>query len=42
MKVNKYIASVVVLVLGACVVGACSKDDDEMAAGVDTTDRADK
>jgi hypothetical protein len=42
MNVNKYIASVVVLVFGACVFAACSGDDDELTSGVDTTDRADK
>lgn len=42
MKVNKYIASVVVLVFVACVFAVCSGDDDEMNSGVDTTNRADK
>jgi len=44
MKVNRNINAVLgaVLLFGACVFTACSKDDDEEVLGVDTTNRVDK
>ena len=44
MKVNWNINAAVaaILVFGASIFSACSKDDDEKGSGVDTTNRVDK
>ena len=38
----KNVAFAAILLFGACVFSACSKNDDEKALGVDTTNRVDK
>ena len=38
----KNVAFAAILLFGACVFTACSKDDDEEVLGVDTTSRVDK
>ena len=44
MKVNRNInlSFAAILIFGASVLTACSKDDDEEVLGVDTTSRVDK
>ena len=38
----KNVAFAAILLFGACVFSACSKNDDKKALGVDTTNRVDK